>query len=205
MFYYLLAKNVNISKNIEQVASITVIKYMAFILLGKIIERTYLEPGFLTPFFIAMFIFDLLFSLMHHYNISTKENDVFWDDDVIQSDFSLGAYNEEVNNMRSQFGKRNPRHTTIEKPFDLGNSNFNFTNKESEKSESDEFDTDDLEGAIKKILSDSKNEGIPDTEDSIDTIESSNKSKSIKHDVNIFSNCDDDLFVKSDENSVTID
>jgi len=189
----------------EQVASITVMKYIAFILVGKLIERTYLEPGFLTPFFIAIAGFDLLFSLMHHYNISSNKNDVIWDDDVVQSDFSKDAYKQEVNDIRNQFGKRIPRHTTIEKPFDLGTSNMNFVSKVSDKTESDDFDTEDIEGAIKKILSDSKNNDIQETEDSIKS-ESSIKTESIRQlGVNIFSNCDDDLFVKSDEKIITID
>lgn len=199
MFYYLLARNVNISKNMEQVASITVIKYIVFIFIGKIIERTYLEPGFLTPFIVAIIIFDLLFSIIHHYNISSNKNDIFWDDDVVQSDFSKDMYENEVKEIRKQFGKRVPQHTTIEKPFDLDNSNINFMNNVTNKTESDELDTEDLEGAIKKILSNTKYKEIPETEDSI-------KSESIqKIGINILSNFSeediDNLFVKSNDDA----
>jgi hypothetical protein len=66
-------------------------------------------------------------------------------------------------------------------------------------------ENNNIEGAIKKILSDSKNNDIQETEDSIKS-ESSIKTESMRQlGVNIFSNCDDDLFVKSDEKIITID
>lgn len=156
MFYYLLARNVNISKNIEQVASITVIKYIILVLFGKLIEYKYLEPGFLTPFFITLIVFDVLFSAMYHYKISSSESNILWEDEHC-SDINTEDYEEYANIIHNQFGKRTTHRTNIEKPINLNNSNINLSDKNN-KSDSDGFNTEDLEGAINRIISDPKND-----------------------------------------------
>ena len=154
MFYYLLAKNVNIIKNIEYVASITVIKYIILMSMVKIIEFKYLESGFFTPYIIALMVFDLLFSTIHHYQLSQNANtNVVWEDNV-QYDFSVDKYKSEIDQCREEYGKRTTIHPTVTKPFNIGTSNINvnITDEKFDNSEikSDTFDTDNLEGAINK-------------------------------------------------------
>lgn len=200
MFYYLLARNVNINKNIEQVASISVMKYIALFIFVKVIEHMYLEPGFLFPFVIALMVFDCLFSLLHHYQLSNDENKVFWDDDIIQSDFSLDDYKKEFNKFRDEYGKRSAKYETISKPFDLGND-FKMDIEIPNNSESDDLNTDDLEGAIHKILIDSnikmKNENVNANANLTDTTEQS------KHDKN--TECSNNINALPEQNSTKID
>ena len=92
MFFYLLAKHVSIKKNTEQVASITIIKYIFLMLVIKMIEYKYFELGFFN-LYVGMFIMaDVFFSLYHYYVISSKGiNGIHWDDDI-NDGFSLSKY-----------------------------------------------------------------------------------------------------------------
>lgn len=168
MFYYLLAKNVNILKNMEQVASITVIKYISFIAFLKLIEYKYLEPGFLNAYIVALILFDILFSLAYHYKVSMAEDQkIFWDDDVYNSDFSLNKYRKEFEECKEEIGKRENTYTTVQKPFKLTES--------IDDNDSDSvLNTCELEGAINKIISDSKGSKHIDeeqVEEQVDTVD----------------------------------
>lgn len=154
MFYYLLAKNVNILKNMEQVASITVIKYIFAIVALKLIEYKYLEPGFLNPYIIAVVIFDILFSLKLHYDMSQEDKTIFWEDDVFDSEFSFSDYKNEFEKCKEDIGKRESAKVIVQKPIFLSESETNIKEKNDESNS--ELNTCDLEGVINKIISDSK-------------------------------------------------
>ena len=67
MFYYLLAQNSDMLSNLEQISSITIIKYIFFFAFVKLIEFKYLEIGFFNYYMLLIIISDVLFTL-YHYN-----------------------------------------------------------------------------------------------------------------------------------------
>lgn len=155
MFYYLRAKNVNLSKNMEQVVTSTAIKYISLFLFVKLIEYKYFEPNFFNMFMYSFVICDVLFSLMLHYKLYSKENDsVFWDDDIMDPDpsFNLSEYKSEYKMAKKEI-ELNHKHGTCHKHINLNDDDL----KADEVEEiTDEFHTDDLEKAINHIISDSK-------------------------------------------------
>ena len=153
MFYYLRAKNVDLSKNMEQVITSTAIKYICLFLFIKLIEYKYFTPDFFNMFVYSLVTCDIIFSIMLHYKLYSKENAaVFWDDDVIDHDLDLSNYKNEYKMAREQI-ELNYKHGTNHKHINLNDEEFNVEHTENI---SDKFHTDDLEQAINRILSDSK-------------------------------------------------
>ena len=115
MFYYLLARNCNMKKDAEEIASITALKYIGLLIIAKIIERRYLETGFFNYYIVAFLAFDIIFSLYRYRKVAEKEaRDIgYCTDDVVNDDFSMGDYANEVNNIRSTFLKRKQTTNTI--------------------------------------------------------------------------------------------
>lgn len=108
MFYYLLARNCNMTQNVEEIASISTLKYIGLLIVLKIIEHKYLEPGFFNYYFLAFIAFDLIFSLYRYKKVADKEANKFefCTDDVMDENFSAKDYASEINNIRTTFLKR---------------------------------------------------------------------------------------------------
>jgi hypothetical protein len=82
MFFYLLAKQVNVRKHTEQIASVTMIKYIILLLVVKTIEYKYFDLGFFNLYVGLFVLADVLFSLYHYYDLSTKGlSGIYWDDE----------------------------------------------------------------------------------------------------------------------------
>lgn len=108
MFYYLLARNCNMKKNAEEIASITALKYIALLIVAKFVEYRYLESGFFNYYIMAFMVFDIVFSLYRYRKVAEKEaRDIgYCTDDVVHDDFSMGDYADEINDIKSGFLKR---------------------------------------------------------------------------------------------------
>lgn len=108
MLGYLLARNCNITKNIEEIISITVIKYIVILLAIKVIEYKYLELGFFNYYVLAIISFDIVFMIYHYIKTRRKEknNIHYYTDDIITNDFSMSAYANEINEIRKEKLKR---------------------------------------------------------------------------------------------------
>lgn len=163
MFYYLLARNLNITKNFEEVTSITVLKYLFLIAIIKIIEYKYFEIGFFTSFILAMIILDIIFSLYHIYSVSMNEdNNIFWNDDVVNENFSESEFRNEINEIRNDFLKRKFNKINISNNINLSEINTDLKSidisnniKLSEiNTDSTSMKTDELENAINNIIND---------------------------------------------------
>lgn len=153
MFYYLLARNVNIIKNVEQVASITILKYIALLVIMKIVEYHYFEIGFFNLYLGIFLVADFIFSAYYHYSLTfEKENNVFWNDDVIDDDFSVSKHESEIARFREEFNKRKQTETKI-------------NGDETIHTETDDsgLDTIDLGNAINKIISENPSVSKPDS------------------------------------------
>ena len=131
MFYYLLARNCNMTKNAEEIASITALKYIGLLIVIKIFEYKYLEPGFFNYYFLTFIVFDLIFSLYRYKKVADKEANKFefCTDDVIDENFSTKDYASEINNIRNTFLKRKQTATTVHNyKTNKDVENFNNTN-----------------------------------------------------------------------------
>jgi hypothetical protein len=90
--------------NIEEIASITAIKYIVFLTCIKIFEYKYLELGFFNYYIIALIICDFLFST-YRYNVKHNDN-INYTDDVTNDGFSMSGFREEFNDVRNKRFKR---------------------------------------------------------------------------------------------------
>lgn len=126
MFYYLLARNCNMKKDAEEIASISALKYIGLLIVTKIIELRYSMPGFFNYYILAFIAFDIIFSLYRYQKVADSEaRDInYCTDDVINDDFSVNDYENEINEIRTKFHKRKQ---TISK------TSNNDTNKEAEE------------------------------------------------------------------------
>ena len=107
MFYYLLSRNCDMKNNLEEISSITVIKYMFFLSGVKIFEYKYLERGFFNYYIIALIIADMVFTLYRFINLKNNgDNNIQYTDDITNDGFSMSAYKDEINNIRYNFLKR---------------------------------------------------------------------------------------------------
>jgi hypothetical protein len=166
MFYYLLARNVNIMKNTEQVASITIIKYIIFLAIIKVIEYRYFEIGFFNLYVLLFLLADIVFSLYHYYSINILTNNqetIFWNDDIINENFSESQYKKEIDEIRNDFAKRKFNEVKI--------NNVKPEKQTSNLSVSSEIHTDQIAHAINKIISEKSS--INKTEDNFSISDSS--------------------------------
>jgi hypothetical protein len=102
MLSYLFAKNINIKDNWEELIVSSVFKYLILIAIIKVIEFKYLELGFFNTFVIIFVLCDIVM-LSYHLVIEYGSDDAIWNDDLIDSNFSLSAYRDEINQLREQF------------------------------------------------------------------------------------------------------
>lgn len=135
MFYYLLARNCNMKKNAEEIASISALKYIGLMIAVRFIEYKYLESGFFNYYILAFMTFDIIFSLYRYKKVAEKESrDIdYYTDDVIDDDFLMDDYIEEINDIKTGFLKRKYTenkiyHHNINKDADNYNENYNENN-----------------------------------------------------------------------------
>lgn len=149
MFYYLLARNSDMLSNLEQISSITIIKYIIFFAFVKLIEFKYLELGFFNYYMILIVISDVLFTV-YHYNSLKNKKDVVWTDDVINDNFSLSAFKNDVDDIRKTFLKRKHTNTYI-----YNNTTTKDADIHNEKNqESENLNTVDINAVVNDILGD---------------------------------------------------